>query len=695
MAGPLDFRRLFESAPGLYLVLDTDLRIVAASDAYLKATMTDRQSIVGKGLWEVFPENPDDPAATGVSNLRASFKAVLDTGHAHTMAVQKYDIRRPEEDGGGFEERYWSPVNSPLFVGDQLTHIIHRVEDVTDFMRLEEQKREQEKAHDHLRSSAQGARMELYLRTQDLEEAKLRGFVATGKLGLIPRANLYLLLMQAPAAVCVLRGHDHAVELANPVFKQLVGTREILGLPAREALPDRDSLLEPVDGVFESGQAFVGKELMLQVDRGNGFETGFFTFVYQPMLGVTGEVEVVVLFGFDITEQVQARRVVEELAAHLREADRAKDEFIAIISHELRTPMTSILGWTRMLALGGLDEETVRDALDSLERSTRAQAKLIEDLLDESRIAAGKLRLDLRAVDLATIVDQAVRMAQPSAKAKEITLTLDRGEEPLDAFGDPSRLEQVIGNLLGNAIKFSHEGGRVEVRVARAGSSGLIEVRDYGRGVKPALMPWVFERFRQGEAAGERQSGLGLGLAIARHLVEMHGGTIDASSEGENKGATFTIRIPLHEASAPEEYVGRDPMGRVSRMPELANVKVLVIEDEVDNRNMLATALKRCGAQVECSGTTAAALAAIDQWQPDVLVCDISLPDGDGCSLLEGLRKRGIVTPALALTVMGRPNEQARIIAAGFDVFRQKPIDPVDLAHEVARMARPDEVLTD
>lgn len=688
MAQQLDFRLLFESAPGLYLVLDLDLRIVAVSNAYLAATMTDRETIAGRELFDVFPDNPDDPDASGTRNLRASLARVLQTGKPDPMAVQKYDIRRPESEGGGFEERFWSAVNSPAFDGDRLAYIIHRVEDVTDFIRLERQKREQQEEHELLRSSVEKNRIELYLRAQELDEAKLRGFVASGKLGLIPRANLYLLLMQAPAAVCVLRGGTQSIELANPVFQQIVGNREILGRPARESLPEQERLFEPAEQVFDSGEAFVGKEIRILVDRGTSSEERFFTFVYQPMRGVDSEVEGVVLFGFDVTEQVQARRAVEDLANHLRETDRAKDEFIAVISHELRTPMTSILGWTRMLALGGLDEETMRDALDSLERSTLAQAKLIEDLLDQSRIAAGKLRLDLRAVDLATLVDQAVRMARPNAESRGITLSLDAGEGKYQSFGDPARLQQIIGNLLSNAIKFTPEGGTVNVRAGRDEGFALIEVRDSGRGIEPALLPVVFERFRQGDTTTtDHQAGLGLGLAIARHLVEMHGGSIEAASDGAGQGATFTIRLPLHEEAGPSDFIGRDSSARTAAFPRLDEVRVLIIEDQVDNRNVLATALKRCGATVECSGTAAAAMERIPAWKPHVLVCDISLPDGDGCSLLEEIRSRGWNAPALALTVLGRPNEQARILAAGFELFRQKPIDPIDLAHEVARLA--------
>ncbi len=695
MPQTLDFRVLFESAPGAYLVLEPDLRIVAASDAYLAATMTERETIVGKNLFDVFPDNPDDAEATGVLNLRASLGAVLRTGKPHTMTVQKYDIRRPEAAGGGFEERYWSPVNSPVFVDGKLTHIIHRVEDVTDFVRLEQQKREQQKAHDDLRTSAERTRMELYQRTQELDDAKVAGYVANGHLGLIPRANLYLLLMKAPAAVCVVRGRAQTIELANPVFQQLAGEgREILGHPIGEALPDSAALVEPLLQVFQTGETFVGRELPQLVDRGNGKEEGIFTFVYQPITDGDGKIEGVVLFGFDITEQVRARRALEDVTEHLRQLDREKDEFIAVISHELRTPMTSILGWTRMLALGGLDDQTYREALDSLERSTLAQAKLIEDLLDESRIAAGKLRLDMRAVDLAAIVAESVRMARPAAEAKAIALSFDHGpgDEHFPSFADPLRLQQVIGNVLGNAMKFTPEGGRVDVSLARDHAFAIIKVADSGRGIDRALLPHIFDRFRQGEGQGQRQSGLGLGLAIARHLVEMHDGAIDATSVGE--GATFTIRLPIHEPVITEGFVGRDPSLRSATLPRLDSLRVLIVEDQIDNRNVLAAALKRCGADVQCASTALAAGGVIAAWEPHVLICDISLPDRDGCSFVSELRSRDVTIPALALTVLGRPDDQARILAAGFNVFRQKPIDPVDLAHEVARLGRRQEAVT-
>jgi signal transduction histidine kinase/ActR/RegA family two-component response regulator len=518
--------RLLEAAPGAYLVLDPHFVIVAVTDAYLRATLTVREEIIGRELFDVFPDNPNDPEANGTRNLRASLETVLRTGAAHAMPVQKYDIRRP--DSGEFEERYWKPLNTPVIVHGEVAYIIHSAEDVTS----------------------------------------------------------------------------------------LVGLERLKGENALAA----------------------------------------------------GELQT------------------------MRAADRAKDEFIAIVSHELRTPMTSILGWTRMLALGGLDEETKREALEALERSTLAQAKLIEDLLDESRIASGKLRLELRALNLSTVLANAISQARPAAEAKRLSLAVECGdEERYDVFADPGRLQQAIGNLLANAIKFTDEGGVIRVRLRSEELEGVIEVIDSGRGIAPALLTQIFERFRQGDVtATERQSGLGLGLSITRHIVEMHGGSVGASSPGEGKGAAFTIRLPLHRAGVPDVTTLRDPALRSAALPRLDGVRVLIVEDEVDNRKVLAAALRHCGATVECTGSAAGAFAVLHGWKPDLLICDIALPDLDGCTFLTELRSREKetrATPALALTVLGRPAEQSRIIAAGFDVFRQKPIDPVDLAHEVARLA--------
>lgn len=683
----LDFKRLFESAPSLDLVLDRDFRIVGATDAYLAATMTARD-IVGRHLFDVFPDNADDPNATGRQNLLASLETVLRTGQANTMPLQKYALRRPEGQGGGFEERYWSPVNSPVFSGGTLTHIIHRVEDVTEFVRMQQLEGQAERFNVDLRTRTETMRAELYRRAQEADELRLQGSVAAiGKLGLIPRANLYLLLMNAPAAVCIVRGPDQVIELANGPFRRLTGDEEILGQPAGTAL-ESVALRRPIENVLQTGEPAVAAEIALGDDGAAGRR--FFNFIYQPMRSNEGVLDGVVLFGFDVTEQVEARHRLEELADDLKRADRAKDEFIAIVSHELRTPMTSILGWARMLELGGLDDQTRQEALDAITRSTRAQAQLIEDLLDESRIASGKLRLEVRPLDLNAVVSAAVTLARPGAETRQISLSIEAADDALRIAADPIRIQQVIGNVISNAIKFTPEGGRVGITVRRRDPDAVIEISDTGRGMDEALLPYVFDRFRQGDGGGsDRQGGLGLGLSIARHLVEMHEGTISATSAGAGLGSTFTIRLPLNEAPV-TEFSGRDA-GRDAALPRLDGIRVLIIEDEIDNRTVLSALMKQCGAEVNCVGTASTAFPLIASSRPNVLIVDIALPDLDGCTFMERLRasspEEGANTPALALTVLSRPNERARISAAGFDVFRQKPIDPVDLAYEVARLA--------
>ena len=509
---------------------------------------------------------------------------------------------------------------------------------------------------------------------------------------LIPRSVLYSLFMQAPAPVCVLRGSDHVFDLVNPMYQRLVGGRDVLGKPAREALPELEGqgYFELLDQVFATGEPFLGKEARVMLDRsGDGtIDDGFFNFVYQPMHNGGTQVEGIMVFGFEVTDQVLARRQASQLTEELRAANREKDEFVAVISHELRTPMTSILGWTRLLRLGELDAATYNDALESIERSTKAQAKLIEDLLDESRITSGKLRLEMRPVDLTVLLEEAVAMVMPSAEARRIDLVSEISTERFEATADPLRLQQVISNVLSNAIKFTPEDGRVRVRLERSGTVAVLEVVDNGRGIAPDLLPRIFDRFHQGEMQSERQSGLGLGLSIARHLIEIHGGSIEAASDGQGKGATFTIRLPLNVAAvSANRFVGRDQPGRTRALPRLDGVRVLIVEDELDNRNMIAAVMERCGAEVDCSTTAADAFLRIKRGKPDVLICDIALPDLDGCKFLSQLRESGSDTPALALTVFGRPDEQARIISCGFSVFRQKPVEPADLANDVARLA--------
>jgi PAS domain S-box-containing protein len=388
-----------------------------------------------------------------------------------------------------------------------------------------------------------------------------------------------------------------------------------------------------------------------------------------------------------VTRDVTARKTAEETQRQLlvsQEVNRAKDEFLAVISHEMRSPLTSILGWARMLRIGGLDEETTLEALEALERSAQAQVHLIEDLLDDTRITSGKLRLNKRPLQMKTVVESALSDLLPAADVKKVRLDLMVGCDTCPVDADPVRLQQIIWNVVSNGIKFTPEGGSVSLRVDREDSKARIEVKDTGRGIAPDVLPQLFQRFRQADSSSDRKAGIGLGLAISKYLVEQHGGTIRAWSEGIDRGATFTIELPLAAESA-DTFARREP-NRAEDLADLSGVKVLIVEDEADTRDVLSTVIERCGGEAHSAGLAADAFKEIETWQPDVIVCDIALPDMDGCHFLHDLRKHSSV-PALALTVFGSAEEEARVRGCGFDVFRQKPIEPADFAHEIARLA--------
>jgi PAS domain S-box-containing protein len=382
-----------------------------------------------------------------------------------------------------------------------------------------------------------------------------------------------------------------------------------------------------------------------------------------------------------------------------REAEsvnRAKDEFLATLSHELRTPLHAMLGWARMLRGGNLEADAVARGLDAIERNTRLQAQLIEDLLDVSRIITGKLRLDSRPVDLAVPVDAAIEALRPAAEAKSIAVQARIDPEAGTVLGDPARLQQVVWNLVSNAIKFTPRGGRVTVSVERGSSTVRLGVTDTGKGISADFLPYIFDRFRQADSAVTRaQGGLGLGLAIVRHLVEAHGGTVTASSEGEGRGATFTVSLPALAAhgvtrangdvTVPAESSGLD-------LAPLDGVRVLLVDDEPDARDLVGTLLRRCGADVITAASTREALEAVEHWRPDLIVSDIGLPGEDGYALVRKLRglgpERGGDTPALALTAYARDTDARNARAAGYQAHLAKPVDLTVLASAVAELAR-------
>jgi len=373
-------------------------------------------------------------------------------------------------------------------------------------------------------------------------------------------------------------------------------------------------------------------------------------------------------------------------------ANRVKDEFLSTLSHELRTPLTSIIGWTSLMRAGRVKGDVQAQALETIERNARIQSRLIDDLLDLSRIISGKLLLDTREVDLASVAAGAVEVVRPAAAAKGIALTYEC-EPGAAVSGDAARLQQVAWNLLSNAVKFTPQGGSVSARLTRDGARVKFTVTDTGRGIAPEFLPHVFDRFRQADSATTRQyGGLGLGLSIVRHLAELHGGTVEAASAGEGRGSTFSVAFPLAATAACEcatparGVVSFD--AAVPASPEgLAGVRVLVVDDESDTRSLISTVIAGTGAEVAACASAGEALEKLKTWRPHVLMSDIGMPGEDGYALIRKVRalpaERGGGIPAAALTAYARDEDRRRALAAGFQLHVAKPFDPRELVAAV------------
>lgn len=511
------------------------------------------------------------------------------------------------------------------------------------------------------------------------------------------RAKLEYLFTKAPAFVATLQGANHVFELTNPAYCQLIGHRDVIGKPAREAIPEAEGqgFIELLDQVYQSGQPFIGREVPIQLQTGPDTppEEHFLDFVYQPTFESDSTVTGIFVHGIDISEQVRARREAET-------ANRTKDEFLATLSHELRTPLNAILGWSRLLGDERLDKDEEKRAIEAIQRNAQLQAQLIEDILDVSRIISGKLRLETRPTDLAAVVEAAVESVLPAAQAKNIRLqrVLDSGTNLVS--GDPNRLQQVIWNLLSNAIKFTPKEGRVQVRLERVNSHIEIVVTDTGIGIPADVLPYVFDRFRQADSTTTRNyGGLGLGLAIVRHLVEMHGGTVTAESNGNGEGSTFTVELPLiavrsvdvvPEKSRVREHPTAGTNVPFEGGPELSGLHVLVVDDEEDARQLVTAVLEKCGTKVTAVTSAAQALEAIQELRPDVLISDLGMPGEDGYSLIKKVRALpallGGQTPAAALTAYARVEDRMKVLRSGFQIHLPKPVEPAELVAVVANL---------
>jgi PAS domain S-box-containing protein len=489
------------------------------------------------------------------------------------------------------------------------------------------------------------------------------------------------------------------------------GAEKIFGYSAAEAIGQHITLIIPSERRAEEvdvlarigrGEKIDHFETVRQAKDGRKVDISL---TVSPVRDAEGRIIGASKVARDITERKRAegervRLVDRERVARrtAEEANRLKDDFLATVSHELRNPLNSIVGWAGLLRSGKLDEKKTARGVEAIMQAAQAQAQIISDLLDVSRIISGRLRLDIRPFELIEVIEAAIDTIRPAADAKRIRLEalLDRSASTM--AGDPDRLRQVFWNLFSNAVKFTSNDGCIRILSRRIDAHIEVVVSDTGIGIEPQFLPYVFDRFRQGDSGTDRQSsGLGLGLAIVRHLIELHGGTVHAESKGSGQGASFAIRLPIliaHSSTREGERVHAavEEIISVEDGPSLKNLKVLVVDDEASAREVVSTVLVQALAEVRTAESAGEAFEILDEWLPDVIVADIGMPNVDGYEFIRQVRARspqsGGVVPAAALTAYARTQDRLRVLSAGFEMHVPKPIQRVELITVVASLAK-------
>lgn len=688
-----DYRAVFGAIPTPCLVLAPDFTIVEANDAYLDVSLKTREQIIGGALFDVFPDNPDDEAATGTMNVRASLERVLREHCVDTMAIQRYDILVPQSDGAHFEVRYWSPVNSPVFdAAGKLTHIIHRVEDVTEFAlaqqhteRLEKemltQALEIQSANRRLREANDELEKRVLARTEQLYSSEQQAQEATRRVEL-ERLLLETVLEAAPAAIA-LTDVSGALVQANPEFRRLWGKR----LP----LPYTPDEYDRWHGWWADGSARHGQRVKtgewpgIRALGGEGavremIEIESFDQPPQrritvnsaaPICDATGNISGAVITLVDVTERVKAEQA-------LQQADRRKDEFLAMLAHELRNPLAPIGAAADLLAMRRFDEEETRRTSAVIARQVRHMSALLEDLLDVSRVTRGLVELAQEPVDAKRVVDDAIEQTRPLFEARRHQLEVRLQPQSTMVLGDYKRLVQVLANLLNNAAKYTPSGGQVIVELEADADSVSIAVSDNGLGMSPDLVARAFELFTQAVRTADRaQGGLGIGLALVKTIAEQHGGSVTGDSAGEGQGSRFTVRLPrlLEEDTKETSPAVRDANSTRS-------LDVLIVDDNVDAAEMLALLVETMGHRTHVEHDSHEALARARAHPPDVCLLDIGLPGMDGNELARRLRADLVTTGIVlvAVTGYGQEHEKRESFEAGFDHHCVKPLDLERLA---------------
>ncbi len=736
-----DIQRLFGNLPGLFLIVkpDADFTIVGASDEYMKATFTD-PGMFGRKLFDVFPDNPADPAANGVARVTESFRKAIATGKSHVMEAQRYDVLPPGQDV--YEERYWTATSSPIFDAQgnieyliQTTEVatakgrrdaIAILETVTEgFFTIDRQWRfdyVNTEAHRILDKSLgeltgkvlweeypglEGTEFEQnYQRTMFQREktaftafypAQQRWYAvtcfpapegmsvyfrnATAQRALASERDalaaeserqkrIYETALNSTPDFVYVFDTDHRALYANDALLKTWGVTDVRGKKWMDLGYEQwhaDMHDRELDTVINT-RAPIRGEIPFTGTGG----TRMYDYIFAPVFDEHGEVVAVAGTTRDITERQAAEQSIQEQATRLAASDRAKDDFLATLSHELRNPLAPLRNSIALLRRGGLEGEKLAKIHGIMERQVNHMVRLVDDLLEVSRISRGVLSLRSEPVELATVVKTAVETSNPLIQSAGHHLVLDVPTEPLWVQGDAVRLAQVLSNLLNNAASYTDPGGTITVRVERNGPHVCVKVRDTGIGIEPQAISHMFEMFSRGNRDSARnQGGLGIGLALARRLTEMHGGTLDAHSEGHGKGAEFTICLPLADNGSSVAPEGADDDVRLDR------TRVLVVDDNVDAGDTLAVILDMLGAEVRVARNGIDALTAFAAYKPSVVLLDIGMPGMNGYEVAQAIRNRFSAHPAVlvALTGWGQEDDRRRAMAAGFDHHLLKPAE--------------------
>jgi PAS domain S-box-containing protein len=541
--------------------------------------------------------------------------------------------------------------------------------------------------------------LQLFLGLASVLTLALAAVVAEGRRGHAATARIATMVKSANDAI-ITKTLDGTITSWNPAAEKM------FGYTAAEAVGRNITMIIPAEHRHE--------ETVVLAKIGRGEIVDYFetirtrkdgstiqvSLTISPITGSDGGIVGASKIARDIGDRVRLEEARNALLAREQEArsdaeagNRAKDEFLAILSHELRTPLNAVYGWARMMQNGKLDDETSARALDAIVRNANAQVQLIDDLLDVSRVINGKMRLDVRPTDVPEVIDAALDTVGPAAEAKRIDLKRVFDPEGAMVNGDPGRLQQIVWNLVMNAVKFTPAGGSVQVQMRRAEDRVEIVVSDSGQGIPAHVLPFVFDRFRQWDSSSTRaHSGLGLGLALVKHLTELHRGTVSAESPGEGKGATFTVSLPVTVVSRPLADASASLPGIARRAgARLDGVRVLAVDDDPDALQLASAILGGAGALVKTCRSAADALAMLQEWRPTVLVSDIDMPGEDGYSLIRKIRAldeaRGGRTPAVALTAYGRTEDRVQTLSSGYSMHLPKPVDPDEFTTIIASVA--------